>query len=134
MNGSTRTKCNDYCNNISSWVNNPTLTELCFSMIGRADIEGSKRNVAMNAWLPQASYPCGSAFDNIVVWCSNSTGIEHVFGLGARRQIYFLICSMLVTLTPLSFFFHQRTPNCFSKSMTSSFSHGSSACDFFRVP
>ncbi|PTU16776.1 hypothetical protein P175DRAFT_0512827 [Aspergillus ochraceoroseus IBT 24754] len=29
-------------------------------MIGRADIEGSKSNVAMNAWLPQASYPCGS--------------------------------------------------------------------------
>ncbi|KAK7371760.1 hypothetical protein VNO78_36187 [Psophocarpus tetragonolobus] len=24
----------------------------------RADIEGSKSNVAMNAWLPQASYPC----------------------------------------------------------------------------
>ncbi|KAL7533024.1 hypothetical protein ACHAXR_012617 [Thalassiosira sp. AJA248-18] len=29
-------------------------------MIGRADIEESKSNVAMNAWLPQASYPCGS--------------------------------------------------------------------------
>ncbi|XP_022750296.1 uncharacterized protein LOC111299388 [Durio zibethinus] len=29
-------------------------------MIGRADIEGSKSNVTMNAWLPQASYPCGS--------------------------------------------------------------------------
>eukprot|EP00258_Populus_trichocarpa_P032092 XP_024448111.1 uncharacterized protein LOC112325581 [Populus trichocarpa] len=28
-------------------------------MIGRADIEGSKSNVAMNAWLPQANYPCG---------------------------------------------------------------------------
>ncbi|KAH9079726.1 hypothetical protein Ae201684P_020678 [Aphanomyces euteiches] len=28
-------------------------------MIGRADIEESKSNVAMNAWLPQASYPCG---------------------------------------------------------------------------
>jgi len=24
-------------------VNNPTLTEFCFSMIGRADIEGSKK-------------------------------------------------------------------------------------------
>ncbi|KAK3806493.1 MAG: hypothetical protein J3R72DRAFT_408721 [Linnemannia gamsii] len=56
MNGSSRTKFNYYCNNISSWVNNPTLTEFCFSMIGRADIEGSKSNVAMNAWLPQASY------------------------------------------------------------------------------
>ncbi|XP_022772023.1 uncharacterized protein LOC111314678 [Durio zibethinus] len=29
-------------------------------MIGRADIEGSKSNVAMNAWLPQANYPYGS--------------------------------------------------------------------------
>ncbi|XP_063707893.1 uncharacterized protein LOC134836639 [Culicoides brevitarsis] len=30
-------------------------------MIGRADIEGSKSHVAMNAWRPQASYPCGLA-------------------------------------------------------------------------
>ncbi len=37
------------------WVNNPTLGEFCFTMIGRADIEGSKSNVARNAWLPQAS-------------------------------------------------------------------------------
>ncbi|KAF2413877.1 hypothetical protein EJ08DRAFT_622970 [Tothia fuscella] len=30
-------------------------------MIGRADIEGSKSNVAMNAWLPQAiGHPCGN--------------------------------------------------------------------------
>ncbi len=41
-------------------MNNPTLTEFCFGMIGRADIEESKSNVAMNAWLPQASYPCGN--------------------------------------------------------------------------
>jgi hypothetical protein len=32
-------------------------------MIGRDDIEGSKCNVAMNAWLPQASYPCGNFSD-----------------------------------------------------------------------
>ncbi|PHT25221.1 Regulator of rDNA transcription protein 15 [Capsicum baccatum] len=32
-------------------------------MIGRADIKGSKSNVAMNAWLPQAGYPCGNFFD-----------------------------------------------------------------------
>eukprot|EP00116_Pleurobrachia_bachei_P010983 sb/3471245/ len=43
-------------------VNNPTLGEFCFPMIGRADIEGSKSDVAMNAWPPQASYPCGHAF------------------------------------------------------------------------
>ncbi|KAL3105202.1 hypothetical protein niasHT_024096 [Heterodera trifolii] len=41
------------------WVNNPTLGEFCFAMIGRADIEGSKSDVAMDAWPPQASYPCG---------------------------------------------------------------------------
>ena len=33
-------------------VNNPTLWDFCVSMIGRADIEGSKSNVAMSAWLP----------------------------------------------------------------------------------
>ncbi|PHT25667.1 Regulator of rDNA transcription protein 15 [Capsicum baccatum] len=32
-------------------------------MIGRADIEGSKSNVAMNACLPQASHPCGNFSD-----------------------------------------------------------------------
>ncbi|OAL56348.1 hypothetical protein IQ07DRAFT_651102 [Pyrenochaeta sp. DS3sAY3a] len=36
------------------------LTEFCFGMIGRADIKGSKSNVAMNTWLPQATYPCGN--------------------------------------------------------------------------
>jgi len=29
-------------------------------MMRRADIEGSKSNVALDAWLPQASYPCGN--------------------------------------------------------------------------
>ena len=38
-------------------------------MIGRADIEGSKSNVAMNAWLPQASYPCGN-FSDTSSWTS----------------------------------------------------------------
>ena len=32
-------------------------------MIGRADIEESKSYVAMNAWQPQASYPCGNFSD-----------------------------------------------------------------------
>ena len=40
-------------------MNKPTLGAFCDTRIGRADIEGSKSNVAMNAWLPQASYPCG---------------------------------------------------------------------------
>ncbi|KAA6359211.1 MAG: hypothetical protein EZS28_045262, partial [Streblomastix strix] len=42
----------------------PTLGEFCFAMIGRADIEESKSDVAMNAWPPQASYPCGYAPGN----------------------------------------------------------------------
>ena len=37
-----------------------TLGEFCFTMIGRADIEGSKNNVAMNACAAtEASYLCG---------------------------------------------------------------------------
>ena len=32
-------------------------------MIGRADIEGLKSNVAMNAWLLQVSYSCGNFSD-----------------------------------------------------------------------
>ncbi|ESO87429.1 hypothetical protein LOTGIDRAFT_127801, partial [Lottia gigantea] len=44
-------------------VNNPTLGEFCFAMIERANIEGSKSNVAKNAWLPQASYPFSNFSD-----------------------------------------------------------------------
>lgn len=44
-------------------VNNPNLAEFCFGSIGRADIEESKSNVALNAWLPQASYPYGNYSD-----------------------------------------------------------------------
>ncbi len=43
-------------------------------MIGRADIEGSKSNVAMNAWLPQASYPCGNFSDTSCSKPSKSKG------------------------------------------------------------
>ncbi|WZY93819.1 hypothetical protein YC2023_066148 [Brassica napus] len=39
------------------WVNNPTLGEFCFTMIRKADIERSKSNVAMNAWLPHSKAP-----------------------------------------------------------------------------
>ena len=45
------------------WVNNATSREFCFSMIGRANIEGSKSNVAMNDWLPQADYLRGNFSD-----------------------------------------------------------------------
>ncbi|KAG8172247.1 hypothetical protein JTE90_015815 [Oedothorax gibbosus] len=43
-------------------------------MIGRADIEGSKSNVAMNAWLPRASYPCGNSSDTSCIKLVKSKG------------------------------------------------------------
>src|ERR1700744_6734802 len=51
-------------------------------MIGRADIEGSKSNVAMNAWLPQASYPCGNFSDTSSLKFQGSKGsIGHDFSV-----------------------------------------------------
>ncbi|CAN6898822.1 unnamed protein product [Brassica oleracea var. botrytis] len=62
------------------WVNSPTLGEFCFTMVGRADIEGSKSNIAMNAWLPQASYPCGNFSDTSSFKFRRSKGsIGHAF-------------------------------------------------------
>ena len=49
-------------------------------MIGRADIEESKSNVAMNAWLPQASYPCGNFSDTSSLKLLKTKGsIGHAF-------------------------------------------------------
>jgi hypothetical protein len=68
-------------------VNNPTLGEFCFTMIGRADIEGSKSNVAMNAWLPQASYPCGNFSDTSCLKLLKSKGsIGHAFTVCIRTE------------------------------------------------
>ncbi|KAK8616706.1 hypothetical protein V6N13_116676 [Hibiscus sabdariffa] len=54
-------------------------------MIGRADIEGSKSNVAMNAWLPQASYPCGNLSDTSSFKFRRSKGsIGHAFTVRIR--------------------------------------------------
>ena len=54
-------------------------------MIGRADIEGSKSNVAMDAWLPQASYPCGNFSDTSCLKPSKSKGsIGHAFAVCIR--------------------------------------------------
>ncbi|KAK8670568.1 hypothetical protein V6N13_037186 [Hibiscus sabdariffa] len=54
-------------------------------MIGRADIEGSKSNVAMNAWLPQASYPCGNFSDTSSLKFRRSKGsIGHAFTVRIR--------------------------------------------------
>ena len=49
-------------------VNNPTFWNFCVSMTGRADIEGSKSNVAMNAWLPQASCQVWLKPDGVLIF------------------------------------------------------------------
>ncbi|PHT26552.1 Regulator of rDNA transcription protein 15 [Capsicum baccatum] len=54
-------------------------------MIGRADIEGSKSNVAMNAWLPQTSYPCGNFCDTSSFEFRRSKGsLGHAFTVRIR--------------------------------------------------
>ena len=56
-------------------------------MIGRADIEESKSNVAMNAWLPQASYPCGNFSDTSSLKFKNIKGsIGHAFTVCIRTE------------------------------------------------
>lgn len=56
-------------------------------MIGRADIEESKSNVAMNAWLPQASYPCGNFSDTSSLKSERTKGsIGHAFTVCIRTE------------------------------------------------
>ncbi|KAG8155805.1 hypothetical protein JTE90_012666 [Oedothorax gibbosus] len=55
-------------------------------MIGRADIEGSKSNVAMNAWLPRASYPCGNSSDTSCIKLVKSKG-----SIGLLSQSVFIL-------------------------------------------
>ena len=56
-------------------------------MIGRADIEESKSNVAMNAWLPQASYPCGNFSDTSSLKFLKTKGsIGHAFTVCIRTE------------------------------------------------
>ncbi|CAM9090452.1 unnamed protein product [Phaeothamnion confervicola] len=56
-------------------------------MIGRADIEESKSNVAMNAWLPQASYPCGNFSDTSSLKSQRTKGsIGHAFAVCIRTE------------------------------------------------
>ena len=56
-------------------------------MIGRADIEESKSNVAMNAWLPQASYPCGNFSDTSSwIFLRPKGSIGHVFTVCIRTE------------------------------------------------
>ena len=63
-------------------------------MIGRADIEESKSNVAMNAWLPRTSYPCGNFSDTSSFTTRRTKGsIGHAFAVriltGDPHQISF---------------------------------------------
>lgn len=56
-------------------------------MIGRADIEGSKSDVAMNAWPPQASYPCGNFSDTSCLKLLKSKGsIGPAFAVRVRTE------------------------------------------------
>ncbi len=56
-------------------------------MIGRADIEGSKSNVAMSAWLPQASYPCGNFSDTSTLKPRGTKGsIGHAFAVSIHTE------------------------------------------------
>ncbi|PHT35379.1 hypothetical protein CQW23_23079 [Capsicum baccatum] len=56
-------------------------------MIGRADIEGSKSNVAMNAWLPQASYHFGNFSDTSRFEFRRSKGLlGHAFTMCRPSQ------------------------------------------------
>lgn len=56
-------------------------------MIGRADIEGSKSDVAMNAWPPQASYPCGNFSDTSCWKLSKPKGsIGRAFAVPMRTE------------------------------------------------
>ena len=56
-------------------------------MIGRADIEGSKSDVAMNAWPPQASYPCGNFSDTSCLKLLKSKGsIGPAFAVRIRTE------------------------------------------------
>ncbi|KAI3480239.1 hypothetical protein L1887_57626 [Cichorium endivia] len=54
-------------------------------MIGRADIEGSKATSLLNAWLPQASYPCGNFSDTSSFKFRRSKGsLGHAFTVRIR--------------------------------------------------
>ena len=56
-------------------------------MIGRADIEGSKSDVATNAWPPQASYPCGNFSVTSSLMIPKSKGsIGHAFAVHVRTE------------------------------------------------
>ncbi|CAN7092939.1 unnamed protein product [Brassica rapa subsp. narinosa] len=55
--------------------------------IGQSEILGSKSNVAMNAWLPQASYPCGNFSDtSSFKFRRSKASIGHAFTVRIRTE------------------------------------------------
>jgi hypothetical protein len=56
-------------------------------MIGRADIEGSKSHVAMNAWRPQASYPCGNISEPSFIKRRNKRSEEETHKLSKFTEV-----------------------------------------------
>ena len=75
-------------------VNNLTLSAFCNGMMRRADIEGSKSYVALDAWQPQASYPCGNFSDT-----SRPRFWAHKGSIGQS----FLVCSHTERLNQAGF-------------------------------
>ena len=68
-------------------MNNLTVYPLCKIGVGRADIEESKSDVAMNAWPPQASYPCGNFSDTSSLKFKRTKGsIGHAFAVCIRTE------------------------------------------------
>jgi hypothetical protein len=56
-------------------------------MIGRAEIEASKSDVAMNVWPTQASYPCGNFSDTSCLKLSKPKGsIGPAFAVRIRTE------------------------------------------------
>ncbi|KAI9236959.1 MAG: hypothetical protein BYD32DRAFT_417483 [Podila humilis] len=58
-------------------------------MIGRADIEELKSNIAMNAWLPRAGYQSRDTFNRLNFYSSIlpcSFGLPREKGGGAKRR------------------------------------------------
>jgi hypothetical protein len=56
-------------------------------MIGRANVEGSKGNIVMNAWLPQATSPCDNFSDTSSFKHQRSNGsIGHAFTVRIRTE------------------------------------------------
>ena len=51
-------------------LSSPTLGDFCNTLIGKADIEESKSNVAMNTWLLYLNVHAHLRSSAVTVWCS----------------------------------------------------------------